>query len=301
MKEGCLSEEIIRLYDKCHWLPPQFNAGDKYIYYEHTLWDMAGESNGHGERNPNRRSILRRMSGAAVGASGIGALSGNASAHPPDIKRIDGREAEQAIGIAKRSSEFRLLRKSLKDEYNLVPNQPNTVLKTVSSSGTTSLIVSFDLYWRGNPQRDADYDADLAVQLKDGSVNNARATITRYDNQQRPDHVVVFSVTDGSVTKDEQSVDNPNLSLESEAISDDVSTEFFHGTSECSACKSLYHAACAIGCGVGLSALCIAAGISTVAGGVACAAIASSVCYIIGKYGCDIDAKVGCRMEGHCG
>ena len=59
----------------------------------------------------------------------------------------------------------------------------------------------------------------------------------------------------------------------------------------CWACKALVSIACAVGCGVGIAVLCVLAGVTTVVGGIACASIASAVCWVIGEYGCNPGSK----------
>lgn len=71
-------------------------------------------------------------------------------------------------------------------------------------------------------------------------------------------------------------------------------------TTACDACKILFNLACAIGCGVGIAALCVLAGITTIVGGLACAAVAAAICYFISEYGCNAGAQYACEQLGYC-
>jgi len=71
-------------------------------------------------------------------------------------------------------------------------------------------------------------------------------------------------------------------------------------TTVCDACKILFNVACAVGCGVGIAALCVLAGITTIVGGLACAAVAAAVCWFISEYGCDVGADYACKQLGYC-
>lgn len=261
---------------------------------------MGPNPNGNGEQQRNRRSVLRGMSGLTVGLTGLGAVSGNVGANPPEIDRVEVETATQAIGVARRSSEFKLLRDRLKDEYGLVPSRPSDVLETVDRSERTATIVSFELQRRGWPRDEAGRDADLAIRVRDGSVDTGRATITRYDQDGRPNNVEVLNVVDGGVRARHESLNTADLSVETAVSSGEVSPAFFHETSSCTACKLLYDAACAVGCGVGMAALCLAAGITSVAGSLTCAGIGASVCWFIGRFGCSPTAGYACDYLGFC-
>lgn len=71
-------------------------------------------------------------------------------------------------------------------------------------------------------------------------------------------------------------------------------------TTVCDACKILFNLACAIGCGVGMYALCVIAGLTTIIGGAVCAVIAAAVCWFIGTYGCTSGADYACTQLGYC-
>jgi halocin C8-like bacteriocin domain-containing protein len=71
-------------------------------------------------------------------------------------------------------------------------------------------------------------------------------------------------------------------------------------TTVCDACKILFNVACAVGCGVGIAVLCVLAGITTIIGGIACAAVAAAVCWFISEYGCSPGAAYACAQLGYC-
>lgn len=71
-------------------------------------------------------------------------------------------------------------------------------------------------------------------------------------------------------------------------------------TTACDACKILFELACAVGCGVGIAALCVLAGITTIVGGILCAAVAGAVCYFISEFGCDPGSQYACEQLGYC-
>jgi halocin C8-like bacteriocin domain-containing protein len=71
-------------------------------------------------------------------------------------------------------------------------------------------------------------------------------------------------------------------------------------TTVCDACKILFNVACAVGCGVGIAVLCVLAGITTIVGGIACAAVAAAVCWFISEYGCSPGADYACAQLGYC-
>nr|WP_320160774.1 halocin C8-like domain-containing protein [uncultured Methanoregula sp.] len=71
-------------------------------------------------------------------------------------------------------------------------------------------------------------------------------------------------------------------------------------TTVCDACKILFNVACAVGCGVGITALCVLAGITTIVGGILCAAVAAAVCWFISEYGCSPGAQSACTQLGYC-
>jgi halocin C8-like bacteriocin domain-containing protein len=57
---------------------------------------------------------------------------------------------------------------------------------------------------------------------------------------------------------------------------------------------------CDVGCGVGIAVLCVLAGITTIVGGIACAAVAAAVCWFISEYGCSPGADYACAQLGYC-
>jgi halocin C8-like bacteriocin domain-containing protein len=71
-------------------------------------------------------------------------------------------------------------------------------------------------------------------------------------------------------------------------------------TTACDACQILFDLACVIGCGVGITVLCVLAGITTIVGGILCAAVAGAICYFIGEFGCDPGAQYACEQLGYC-
>jgi len=71
-------------------------------------------------------------------------------------------------------------------------------------------------------------------------------------------------------------------------------------TTVCDACKIIFNVACAVGCGVGITVLCVLAGITTIVGGIACAAVAGVVCWFISEYGCNPGAESACTQLGYC-
>lgn len=267
-----------------------------------------------------------KLLSTGIATTGLGAIGGSASANPAaenlddqsEIREVTGHEAQQAIARAVRSREYRKIRRELhqKEDYILTPSEAS-VIQVSDPNGNPHQIVGFNARPVGySGSNDAVVGADAAVALRDGEVINARASIVTSDSdadrlaatsQERAGVMiesVSYSLESGSVAVN---TDKAHINSRKKPDNNDVVTT---ASLECDACKVIGNVICKVGCGVGIAAICLAAGIGSGGTGVVvCAPIAGVLCYIFTSgseeftgASCNVDVGVewACYYAGYC-
>lgn len=267
-----------------------------------------------------------KLLSTGIATTGLGAIGGSANANPvaenPDgqseIREVTGHEAQQAIARAIRSREYRKIRKELhqKEDYILTPSDAS-VIQVSDPNGNPHQIVGFDARPVGySGSNDAVVGADAAVTLRDGEVINVKGVAVAPNSDD--DRLATTAQERTGVT-----IESVDYSLEGGSVA--VNTDEFYIDSrknpdnnnaitaaslECDACKGIGNVICKVGCGVGIAAICLAAGIASGGTGVVvCSSVAATLCHIYTSgseeftgASCNADAGVewACYYAGYC-
>lgn len=272
-----------------------------------------------GERIPaqspieNRRSILRNVvSLSSVGLLGTGSLSGNVvgQTDAPDVDLLKGAEKQRAIARARRSEEFSALKQRLRGEYDLrVPADEATVID-VGGDDSDELVVSFFPREPGQTEPKPD-TYNLVVELRDGAVGESGAMVASFANGH-PEAVTVLVRTSTGIEEQRIQLESETIeenleTLDPEVASDpieeaptgDVRSQFL--PSRCSICRDFYVYSCRIGTGLGVLAVCIAVGATTLGvGGAICVAVGLVIDDFVTERGCQPNARLECQLMGFC-
>jgi halocin C8-like bacteriocin domain-containing protein len=131
-------------------------------------------------------------------------------------------------------------------------------------------------------------DVGILAEVNMHKVSKVVAVLINKNDELVPTFVERLTIENNIISTEKMDVPLNNVSSLSE-----VTTLSY---TKCDACQDLYNVACAVGCGLDVALICLIAGVSTVVGGLACTAIAATVCYFIGKYGCDPEAEYFCTQ-----
>ncbi|MDR7666369.1 halocin C8-like domain-containing protein [Methanosarcina sp. Z-7115] len=150
----------------------------------------------------------------------------------------------------------------------------------------------------------------ILAGIKDNKIIKVQAIITHRDEDLFPTSVDALTVKGNNIETETVTTD----SVLGVGAKDRINSAFTIASTSplgnvikattssvtCSGCMALWDWACAIGCGVGMYGLCLAAGLASGIGGLACVVVASAVCYGVGQWGCGMDDYTSCVLLGYC-
>lgn len=150
-------------------------------------------------------------------------------------------------------------------------------------------------------------DGAIVAILTNNKIVKVQATIVHRDKDQFPTSVKILTVNGNAIETESATIDSGAKAYMASVVSIASTSPLSHldqATSSlisCSTCKSLYNLACAVGCSLGMYAICGLLGLTTGAGGAACVVAATLLCAGIQQYGCDpYGAQAACVVAGYC-
>lgn len=259
-------------------------------------------------KSVNRRRFVKSL-GVAGGAAAFGTLgsvpasakSGDTS--DMDMGRVPDATANKSVGTARSSSEFRVLREYLIENYDQATETDTAqVVEARPENDAPARIVSFKTDYTGPANEAPNLRGNVAITLQSGSVARASAVL-QYLEDGKPVRVTEFNVTNGTVEKQSEEIPDPNSKSPTGDAPTIQPSRTIPDAAECEACKIVAQAACSFGCTFGVGALCALAVVGGgLPGGIGCAAMASTVCTAIErqKNACAGTAESLCTATSHC-
>ena len=244
------------------------------------------------ESSPSRRRVLQFI---GAGAFSVGGLGGVARASPGrearsyDTEKLTGAERNRTVGLARRTSEFRQLRKYFKKHFNLKIDKSSVSAYnlTISTDNTSEnyQMISFPLEYKE--------EADIVIVLQDGEFVTSKSSIVDIDKEKETARITTASVEKGQVESQDAQLDLSTGTVNDGEVSAQVSL--------CGACVELTHFICDRRCGLGTAAICAAVGLAGAVPGLGCTALAAYLCYKIDPSDCRRNsARALCRYYGYC-
>ncbi|MDQ2050762.1 halocin C8-like domain-containing protein [Natronolimnohabitans sp. A-GB9] len=271
----------------------------------------------------SRRNCLRSI--GVAGAAGIGAagLSSSVVANESevDIVELGGPEKNKAVARAKRSDEYKTLKKALQEDGKEISKEERAAFSLTPADGEsfTAVMFSYD-------QDNTDQSVEIGISLSSSCPIPSKATVIEHDDTSgfplRSDELVVgipddtekqtvdaednaFSQSTEKLTVRDETVTKRSTELQQKDTIGIQSEDFDPNECEldpmpCWACKDLVSAANVVGCGTYSWLICAAAAIPTGGmGGLACGLAVAVVCWIILEKGVTAPERV-CSMEPAC-
>lgn len=213
-----------------------------------------------------------------------------------NITKLDSKKVQESTQIALKSEDVeRLIKKLDSKGYKL--NQTG-----IAGMGAT---LNNETYYEAVgltlDSKDNSTGALIAI-FENDKIVKVEAQIVERDKTGYPLSIEILTVNGNTIVSESGEVSDilngkTKASLISSATLAPIAPLAINA---CTACKLLVGAACNIGCGIEMALLCAIAGVSTIVGGIACATVASAVCYVIDQYGCAPGALNLCRKANYC-
>lgn len=151
-------------------------------------------------------------------------------------------------------------------------------------------------------------DGAIVAILTNNKIVKVQATIVHRDKDQFPTSVEILTVNGNAIETESATIDSRAKTSMASMVSIASTSPLSYldqatsgGLISCSTCKSLYNTACAVGCGLGMWAICGLLGLTTGAGGAACTVAATLLCAGIQQYGCEpYGDEAACIVAGYC-
>lgn len=292
--------------------------------------------------NPDRRAVIKLLGAGAASVAGMGTASandqtsdsepiqeeagarrqhGNGEAKTEfDPQELAGSEARKAISTAISSRDYNDLVQQIQRAEEYVPKVGEaTVLRVTDEEDVPHEIVSFPLAKLGKEAHGSENKetrADMAITLRNGQVVNSKGVVLESgavpEKQMAAESTgtTEIPITTRAYTATEDGIQTSSRKAvieEGPATENEVSTQ--GKSAECWSCQIVGNAACTVGCGLGVAAICAGTAVANLAAGMGCTVVAGAVCLVLTsgaeRYvgaSClgDIHIEWACYHAGYC-